>query len=492
VFIDIDPEPGGIAINQMAIIETIRTSPTGAIQIAWRGEPNQPTYISNPGYTSPVQPDLDVPEVVYARIFTVPTTQRDDSPSVFALVSRPGDLVTGYKVEFDVDFGSGTFTTIGIQNVSSVRGRVKTAYSDTASGVVDFEALDTRDLNLLTDWVGGDSAAENDELLLVVYKLDTGFIDEDSDGLPLLEVFSISAQATTASNRFDLTVLRSRFGTLARAWDVNDEAWIMPRSAMVKHSHTNFPEYASQATDLVFRLRPFTVFAEYTGVPDDLDFRFFGAYVVKPSIAWTTPATSAYTLASSGDLTPAATIEDIDGDLVKVELYTRRLDTGVVTTHFVLPVSPRSSQTLTDALAAASVSTPLNFAGQAGANTIHVLTLRATDASGNVVESSRTLTRPPTSGSTSAPDEPVFQFYDTFSEVDFINIRTVTIDVVSPATQVHWALVTSFEITPPGSYTTVVALTASPTAIQTSRLWARASDGTNHSEWVYIDLFKVR
>lgn len=484
--VDIDPEPGGTATNMLARVESRRFGPTGPVEITWKGEPNQPTFVSTPSYTTPTQPDLEVPEITQARIITLPLSETQ-TPVIFALASRPGDLVTGFRVEFDVDLGSGTFATIGSQTGFAVRGKLKADYSDTDSGDIDFEVLDTRDESILSDYVGGESLAQNDDMLLIVYKTASGFIDQDASNIPKLEVFSISAQATTAAQRYDLTTIRGRKGTIARSWNTNDEAWIVRGASLVSHAHAAFKTHSQEGTDLVIRLRPYTHYAEFDGVPDDLDFHFPAGYLVEPEIAWTTPATAAYTLASSGDLTPAATITDLDGNLVKVELYSRRLDTGVTTTHLSLPVSPKSSQTLADAFTAAGTTTPLNFPGQVGANTTHVLTCRATDAQGNVIESSRTLTRPPTSGSTSAPAEPTLLLNEPFENLLSWPRGYDEITVVSPATRIHWAKDTSFSASPPGSYTTTVALTVSVTMYSATRLWARASDGTNHSSWIYAD-----
>lgn len=509
--VDIDPEPGGTAANQLCRVVRRSVSMTGPVKIEAQSEPNQPPYISTPAYTPPAQDDLEVPAITQARIFSLPVGQTDDEPSVLVLASRPGDLVSGCFVEFDVESGAGTFTRIGTQTGFAVRGNIRAdiGQADLDDSVYPFEVADTRDEAILSGWVGGKSAAENDELLLVVYQTNGRFVDEDADKLPILECLSIKSQEQTAAHTFNLTVLRGRLSTRPRPFVSGDVAWIVRRSALVPHRHQNFPAYMQQSgTELTFRLRPFTVFAEYDGTPSNLPFYFSAAYLAYPVITWSDPTDESYTLASDGNLTPAATITDADGNLVRIELVKRRVDTGETTTVFNCPFDPTASKTLADCFTATGVSSTINFAGQSGDDTFWELEIRATDESGAISKSKRYLTREATGGPATTM-QPI-QFYYPSGTVFWAAYAYIT--GLAPGTQMHWALeyspardtppVGQFDSgTDPDGNTTRVrdasgdlyyivtgSIASLPVYIAfTCRLWARVSNGTTHGPWAYRD-----
>lgn len=508
--LDVDPEPGGDGWAQLCRVLSRRTGPTGDVEIAWEAEPNQPLVVVTPAYTPPSQPDLTVPAIVHARVFSLPVGQTDDDPAVMVLASRPGDLVIGAYVEFDVESSAGVFTRLGTQVGFAVRGRLGSAFAlGSQSQVIDFEVLDTRDESILSGWVGGISAATNDELLLVVYSENGRFIASDSDTLPVLEVFSVQSQSATAAGRYDLTCLRARMGTRARDWASNATAWIVRRSSLVAHRHREFPVYQSTpGNELVFRLRPFSPYAVYDGVPSDLPFYFSAAYLAYPQIEWITPSTVEYTLPTSGNLTPDATITDADGNLVRLEVFARRLDTQDVATHLDIPFPETSRQTLSELFTLAGVSATINFAGRSTEDTRYDLVIRATDRSGAIVESARLVTRPATSGpSTSLPTCTFYPDYGApYRGVAFDGLGTLYITGTSPATELHIATEQSpVRLDPPGSAGTTYTECNSRAAdgslkyfvngsvasyplwiTHTCWVWARASNGTTHSDWVRI------
>lgn len=114
----------------------------------------------------------------------------------------------------------------------------------------------------------------------------------------------------------------------------------------------------------------------------EFDFAFSAAYNRAPVIAWDTPSTSSYALATSGEITSAATITDADGNLVRVQLYSIAAATGVQTNHL-------------DALRALKGLTwPIDLGEQDTDDLAFDLVLVASDAEGRSTTSTRRVILP--------------------------------------------------------------------------------------------------
>jgi hypothetical protein len=485
--LDVDIEPGGSGLAQLARCLGRSFGMTGGVKLRWESEANQPALPFTPTYTPPGIVDLEPTNITQARIIAMPPAlaPADGLPYIAVLAERPDDMVVGAQVEFDVDDGTGDFTTLGEQIGFATYGLIDGAYSDTATGAVRVDLNSTRDLHLVTRDVG-ETGAANDELLLIIYTIDGGapnYIDDDTNGFPELEIFSIESSAVVSGQKYDFTCLRSRLGTTARSFADNASCFIIPRSSLVPFTHPDFIRRINEAVVFEIRLRSFNRFAAFDGSLTDFHGRFPPAYRLPPIITWVNPSGSSDSTDGSGNYSPDADVVDNDGNLVRMELFHTRTDTDAITKVLDAVFPATSAKALPDALTDAGVSTTVNFAGQASADTVYLLTLRATDSDGQIVESTRTILRGPTSGSSSTPPPPDIENIGAGTSGGW----TCRITRSGSATEVHYKRDFLFNSSPPGSYSTSSTNPLSIAVLTAARVWARASDGANHSAWVFED-----
>lgn len=485
--LDIEPEPGGAALLQLCRVNQRKFGSTGPVTITFEGEVTQPAVPYTPAWTPPAVEDLVVAELAGARIIPMPWVLSGGVPSVGVLGRRGDGLTVGAHVLFDVSGGAGTFTTLGNQPGFAVPCQVGADYAADASTALRVTITDTRDQHIALEQPGA-SGAQNDELLLVVYKTTGNYLAEAADGTLQLEWFSIQSSAAVAGNTYDFTVLRARLGSAAQAWATNDVAWIIPRSSLVSFTHGNFPTYVSAATELVFRLAPFSKFTEFDGAPSNLPFKFPTAWQRAPAIAWTTPANASSTLAADGNLTPAATITDKDSNTVHICIYSVREDTGVQTKHFDIYIPRTGSKTLAECFTLAGVATPLNFAGQAAVDTFYTLTVRAEDAAGNIIESRRSLVRLATGGGGGGFAAPILD--PSGFSAPWNNFLDVVVTAAAPADRIQYAIVNYGGTLPAAPYSQAMGLNTTLHLASSKRIWARCGDGVNWSGWVFGDYYK--
>ena len=486
--LDVQPEPGGAGMLQLCRVVDRKFKATGPVTIDLQGEVIQPVIPYTPSFTPPGGEEITVAALSAARIVPMPFILSGGIPAVGALAARGDDLTIGAHMLFDVAGGAGTFTQLGDQIRFAVPCELGADYADDATGAIRVTITDTRDEAIALQQPG-DSGAQNDELLLVVYKTDGDYIASNADGTPNMEWFSIDSSALVAGNTYDFTVLRARLGSLAAAWNNGDTAWIIPRASLVVFTHNNFPDYVKNATNLVFRLSPFSKFAEYDGAPTNLAFAFPAAWQKAPQITWTTPATSSYALPGTGNLTPDATITDSDQNLIRLTLYHVREDTGVQTTVFDVPFAKSGSKTLADGFALANVATPINFPGQVAVDTYYTLTIRAQDASGNIVESRRSLVRLATGGGGGSLLAPTLN--PDPSDYPMNSPLAVTLNAVAPATEIDYFITFYGGALPAGAPSVVMATSVVLHLSSSKRIWARSGNAGNYSAWVFGDYLKA-
>jgi hypothetical protein len=485
VLVDVQPEPGGAGLLQLCRVTSRRFKATGAVTLEVLGEVNQPVVPYVPTYLPDVGAEIDVAALAAVRLVPTPLTLVG-APAISVLASRGDDLTVGGHVLFDVAGGAGTFTNIGTQTGFAVPCQLAVDFAADDMGPIRVTILDTRDEAIALDQPN-DSGSQNDELLLVVYHTDVNdHIDENADGTPVVEWMSIVSSAAVAGNTYDFTVLRGRLGTNLAAWSTNDLVWIIPKASLLAFKHGNFPGYVLDGSFLTFRVAPFSRFAEFSGVPADLAFKFPTSWQRAPRITWTTPAATSSALAGTGNLTPVATITDRDSNTVRITLYYIREDTGVQTKVFEVLFPQTGMKTLAECFALANVATPLNFPGQVGADTYYTLTVRAEDTSGNVTESRRNLIRAATGGGGSGFVPPVL---NPDSDA-FTNSIAVAIDTAAPATKLQYVLTTYGGALPGGGYTTSAGTHVAKTLFSSTRIWTRSGDGVSWSGWVFGDYLK--
>jgi hypothetical protein len=488
--LDIDPEPGGAGLSMLARCADRRFGPTGGVTLRWTAEPNMPALPFQPSYTPPDIVDQEVPGITNAFILPLPLSL-SDAPAVAVLAERPGDTVVGARVMFDVEDGSGIFTELGKQVGFAVPATFAADYSATAEGAVRLTITNTRDIQLAMRQPGP-SGAGNDELLIVCVR--NGYaLQYDADDYPILEFMAVDSSVLVSGSTYDFTVLRARLGSRQFAWSAagGDLAWIIPRSSVVPFVHRNFAERLDSSTLTWFRLLPYSGSAEFSGTPDDFLANFPAEFFTAPVIEWTTPATTEPADAnSSGEFTPVATISDRDGSLVRVELFSIRLDNGHTDQIVDLPINRTGSITLADAVTASGLSMPLVFDGQTDTDTYYRLVIRATDDDGNLTDSHRLIRREATVTPDTDPVVPTLFFgnENIFGKFELEGVMSIDITGTG-GTEIHWLWVPGWSNTPPTSGWNVTSGTTHTTETKFSaRLWVRSSDGTNHSQWVYGDV----
>ncbi len=478
--LDVDPEPGGAGLAQLCRVLERRRGPTGAVSIQFEFEVKQPAIPYVPTWTPPNLESVTVADLVSVRVLAVPWQLAGGVPAVVVLAQRGDDTTVGAHILFDVDGGTGTFTELGDLDGFAVPCIVAADYAADATGAIRVTIGDTRDERLALEQPGA-SGAQNDQLLLVIYKTSGSYIDENADGTAKLEWFSIESSALVSGNTYDFTVLRERLGTVAAAWTTNDVAWIIPRASLKAFTHGNFQQYSQDGSNLVFRANPFSRFAEFGGTQTNRAFHFPSSYKRAPVVSWSTPSASSYTLPSDGNLSPAATVTDNDRNLYRLILFSYRVDTGAGTIYFDIQFARARSKTLADAFTQAGISSTLNFPGQTSVDTFHRLSLMAIDQAGNVIQSRRFLTRLATGGGGAGFTQPSL----AWSAVGPIFV-TFAVTTGAPATKIQHGI-TVIGADPPASPATYNGTSVNLQCGWNRRLWARAGDGTTWSDWSFED-----
>lgn len=365
--------------------------------------------------------------------------------------------------------------------------------------VIRLSLPDTIDNYIAALTAENETNAENDHLVLIL--VHTGGVSS-LDNFPQLELpnydasieaLSIVSRVAVDSDTHDYTVLRARKGFQSRNWSPSTtvgQAWVIPGKDFESWSHYRMQQKILEGNFAVFgfdfmSLAAFTAAAEDESSPiPSFEFVFPADAFVKPKIEWTTPSASPHTLASSS-LTPAATITDAQGDIIRVELFTTREDTAIQTKRFDVSIAPTASVTLAD-LITLSGMTAITDLAQGTTDRYYRLTCRVTDAAGHILESSIVMLR---LGSGTSKG-----FSITYAPEggDFVTKATIVLTRNGgTATQIHYSVSTHGDAAPT-SYTTVSAATATIYLHTDRRVWARSSDGTNHSQWQFQDYRKVR
>jgi hypothetical protein len=326
-------------------------------------------------------------------------------------------------------------------------------------------------------------AAATDVLLAVIANVDgNGRVEVDGDGTLEMEVLSIISRSAVDSDTHDYEVLRARKGTAARSWTTDAKVWIIPGADLEAWVHEDMLALLNSGDIGYVQLSTITGYAEDDESLPQFSFVFPGEFKLAPQITWGEPETNPYTLGSSGDLDPTATIDDADGNLVRVELFSVRDDTNLLTKHLDVPFPPTMQQTLGNCFDLANVSGTVNFPGQVSVDTYHTLTLRATDSSGNVIEASVTLIRPATGGGGAGVGGVTYS--PTAAESDPPTLVTLTVG--GSADRIHYKL-DLIGSSAPSSFSTEMDTSVQVSIPSSKRLWARASNGSNHSAWQHQD-----
>jgi len=439
-------------------------------------------YTATPDWAGRTPPHAETPERIgLYRILALPPALAAHPHSIAVLAARTTSLTTGLRVWMRANDAS-LFSDLGEQRRWAVRATLAadlSAGSNSATVTLD-PATVAADLALITETLSEDDVAA---AKILIFAVDP----EEPDSFEIMALADIS----TSGGNYNLAIRRGRFGSEARPFTAGAEFWLIPRADLAPIWQPAFPAHVAASSAATFRLQALTPGAEAdlsdSAICPDIPWTFTDPWGVehRPSATWTTPNSSPYTLPASGQITPAATLADLRGNLIRVRLATRNEQTGVVTQHLQVEIPPTSSTTLASLFAAAGVPTPLNLGTQTNADQYFTLTLRMEDAAGNVVDDSRTLILPASGGGN---DIGAVAFNPTGRP--FLNQLNVGLTIVGSATQIHYAVL-AIGSSQPVSYSTYFGTSRTITLNASRRIWARASNGTVHGPWQFQDYEKV-
>lgn len=487
VLVDVDPEPGGSGIAQLAVIERMTVPESGPIDLVLRPDTMADAVPYAPAWVAAEPQGDDCPPIDETKVVVVPLpAEQWPSPSVAVLATRPRVDVIGFRVFYspdDVDYAD-----LGTQAGFAARVTLGAAI-DTDDGTAVLTLTDGTngpDAYLAERYPTTDAGALSDELLLVLVNLDGSGRVVITDGEPEVEICSIKSRALVGPDMV-YTLLRARQGTLAREWATTCKGWIIPAESLVAWTHPGIRGMITSGASGYVHLVAYT--ADDTDDSSPIPERTFlmpSAADPRPVITWTTPSTSAGTTDGAGLFTPDFSVADLQGDLTEVGLHSvapngNRIDWGS------WRVSPSREWDYP--------GDQLQFIGTG----VHQLVVTAKDLTGAVSSSVVSIERIAVSGGDSLP-APRF---NPKSGARFYNSLNVGIAINSPGNRAEW------QISPPGSpgprafgpsevmpsgwtrVAGIVSTSFSVTLRASGRLWVRSGDGTNWGAWVFADFTRV-
>ncbi len=320
--LDIDPEPGGLRLEQVCRVLSVSRSPLGPATIRVESE----RTLAPVAYVEPVAPENPiantVPEIANARLFEVPPPLAEGEEFfIGVLAERPGDIVTDCAICYDTaDETDSAFPQIGSHRNYALRGRLNAAYASNATGTVSVEILGARDREIIAenpDQVG----ARDDTLLMIVFG---AAITSPTYRLPL-EVFSVVESVSAGTNLINVTAFRRRAGTEPLAHAVNAEVWFIRRDLLPLYRHRDFKARSLSAESCFFKLQP-SSFLAVRPLADVTarEFQFDGVRVFAPVINLTTPVNDAgkeyVSVSLNGSVDFTGSVTDSDGNLQSVKI----------------------------------------------------------------------------------------------------------------------------------------------------------------------------
>lgn len=489
VLVDVDPEPGGLGLSQLCVVETVRTPPSGPVTLGLVADTLVAALPYSPAYEAPTLDDVIPEPVENALVVALPGIHWGGKVGFGILAGRPSKEITGMRVFFASD-NAGSFAEMGWQIGFAVRLSLDSGV-DSDGTVFRFtliDGIDGPDAYLAERTPSGGSVeALNDGLLILVAAVDVNGRVTVTDGLPDMEFLSVVSRSAVDSDTFDFTVLRSRLGTSHRAWTTAAKAWLVPLDTLVSWQHPEVTALAASGALGYVRLTSFTPWgADESDPAPEFAFRVASALDGAPAIIWTTPSESGGETDVVGRYTPAFSVSDAQGDLTYVALISETED-GSVIKWAEWNMAPRTSWTYsTGELVVPSVG-------------MHAFTVIARDRLGSEATATRTIQRPGTSGGL----ELLMATFLPGPGTVFLSQLNVEITGTAPANRIEW------QVSPPGSigpqaFAPFVVLPPGWTRIgstlgtsatvplrATGRLWARVGDGTNWGGWVFSDYTRV-
>lgn len=367
---DIDLEPGGDQLLAYFRVKQRTIPPRGAIEFQVEMDENL-TTLAIAAVSEVNDPADEVIEIPNARIIPCPPKLAGNIDTLCILAERQSS-VTAFSAWFDTN-ASGDFQKLA--NFSAFAQRAKLR-DDHTSGQTTLKLFvpDQADTDLFSEQPGALAAADDQLLAILVEKKPSALMDDDAGamhddedpngpiatdelvaqivedelGFARFEVCSVSASDVVAiadddggaamqdddggqlapdDLLFDLTVLRSRLGTKARAFTAaNCEVWLIHRSDLPAVLHDQFTTLRTNAATGTapnvgyFRLQPSSTTLGEKDLADcpSLDFLWPRCVQARPQLTITAPTAADVTVAAPypASLSVTGTITDEDANLV--------------------------------------------------------------------------------------------------------------------------------------------------------------------------------
>lgn len=258
--IDVDPEPGGSGLSQLARVERIRNDASDVAQLEVMTDNLAPATPYN--LTDDPTPPPDDTSAPMAHFLAVPLPPAAFGwpLSVAILATRPNRSVWGMDVFFSDDTASHPFDQLGTQYDFACRAQLAASITSGATTInlTELDGSAGPEATLAANTPGGNAtAAKNDTLLVLLAQLDVnGRIALDGSGDPIMEFVSIVDRSPVSGDTYAYSVLRGRLDTPARDWTSGAVAWIVPRGNLMEWESTLLGTLAGQVA--YFRLVSFT------------------------------------------------------------------------------------------------------------------------------------------------------------------------------------------------------------------------------------------
>lgn len=467
VLVDIDPEPGGGSLNQLAVITDRRDTPGKPTKLALICDPLTASTPFSP--TAPVDnpTSTDVPPIENALVIPLPADEWPQT-SIAVLATRPSQTINGLALYFGTD-PMGEFATFGIQTGFACRLVAQGAASADASTVTLHlvDGADGPDSYLAGLLPETETDATLNRVLLVFAEVADGVVTI-TNGEADLELASVVTRVAVAPADHTYTILRGRLGTRPRAITTNTKIWLVPASNIAPWTHPELDVLRVTQELGYMRLRSISNGEESADYLEVM-LRIPPAANVAPEIDWITPETS-FDRGPDVIYPVRFVARDRDGDLCRIVISS---SDGNDLQHRLLEdysFNPTGEVVYNQ-----------KFAFPYDVNPIQVILI---DKKGHQTLSTRVYFN-------AYPDSlDLVQFVP--ADGDFVTSIDVELSTNPPGDRIQWGRTAIGARQPTTGLTTVTALSAVVSLNGSFRLWARAGTSSGWGFWTFVDYRKIR
>jgi hypothetical protein len=481
VRLDLDPEPSdeiGLAVTGL-IVDREEGEESVTLVVESDRQSAAVPYVAALEDTEPQATEVD--PIEHALAIPLPPSGWGLPAAVAVLAARPSAEVVGMVVSLGP-----TAEDPVVELGDQVGFAARVTLADDLSIFGDEIELDLVDLTTGPDaylrtlaQADDPIEARADRLILVLAEVTDGAVTVDGDGRPVLEFLSLYNRTASEDHDDTFNALRSRYGLPARAWTAaTAKGWLLPAVNLKPWRHPDFDGLLLGGGSGVLLLQSFSAFVadESTPVPE-IPVSFPPSYARAPRIDWTTPSGTGAT-DTAGDIAIEFDVVDREGDLIGIRVDSARPDGSGYTQHLDVGFAATGARNVT-----ATITLPTN----AGTETLgYVLRVEARDRSGNVTISTRSILRPPNSGSATNLEPPTFSPNGSV----FVTDQSVVVTAASPATGLDYVIGDPGSAQP-SSGTAEGDTSATLYLSFSARIWARSTGSIDPSAWVFADFTRL-